>query len=103
MTNTQAPRYTVLTYDGIGPYGGFPEAPADHNGAHTLADAVKLFRAWMCETGNDYTRAEGYGQPWADVVLTSSWDGVSYGDITGGDGVMRLERGPRGGVNRLSF
>jgi len=40
----------------------------------------------MRDGGNDCTRREGYGQPWADIVLTDNWDGISYGDITGGDG-----------------
>ena len=102
MTNTTK-KYTVLTYDGIGPYGAGPESPNVDNGADTLADAVQLFRRWMRESGNDYTRAEGYGEPWCDVVLTASWDGISYGDVTGGDGVMRLVRGPRGGIVRLSY
>lgn len=40
MTNTQTlPRYTVLTYDGIGPYGGFPEAPSVDNTVGTIAEA----------------------------------------------------------------
>lgn len=96
-------RYTVLAYDGIGPYSGSPEAPSADNGADTLADARALFARWMRETGNDYQRAEGYGQPWADVVVTERWDGISYGDVTGGDGVCRFERGPRGGIVRHNF
>jgi hypothetical protein len=102
MTKT-GKRYTVLTYDGLGPYSPMPEAPADDNGAKTLADARALFKRWLRDSGNDYTRAEGYGQPWADVVLTESWDGISYGDVTGGDGVCRFERGTRGGIVRLNF
>ena len=37
------------------------------------------------------------------AILTEMWDGVSYGDITGGDGVCRFERGPRGGIVRHNF
>jgi len=95
-------RYTVLCHDGLhsNPY---PEEPSADNQADTLEGARALFRRWLRDSGNDYTRAEGYGQPFADIVYTASWDGTSYGDVTGGDGVERLERGPRGGIVRNSF
>lgn len=96
-------RYTVLMYDGIGPYSPSPEPPSPHNTANTLAHARTLFRRWLRDSGNDYTRREGYSQPWADIVLTDNWDGISYGDITGGDGIERLTRGPNGGIIREEF
>lgn len=96
-------RYTVLMNDGLGSSGAGPEGPSASNGADTLDEARNLFRVWLQDSGNDYTRADGYGQPWADVVHTDRWDGISYGDITGGDGVCRFERGPRGGIVRENF
>lgn len=96
-------KFVVLMHDGIGPASPMPEPPGDHNTVATLAQARKLFGLWLYATGNDYLRAEGYGQPWADVVLLSSWDGVSYGDVTGGSGVCRFVRGPRGGILREGF
>lgn len=96
-------KYVVLTHDGLGPYSGSPEPPGRDNTVKTLKAARNLFRRWLRDSGNDYVRAEGYGQPWADVVLAANWDGISYGDITGGNGIERLERGPRGGITRSSF
>ena len=96
-------RYTVLAHDGLSAGNPYPEAPASSNTASTLAGAEQLFRRWLRESGNHYTRAEGYGSPWADVVPTENWDGTSYGDITGGEGVLRFERGVRGGITRNNF
>lgn len=102
VVNPNSPKYTVLMYDGISP-SFTPEPPSQDTGAATIADARRMFATWLRDSGNDYTRADGYGQPWADVVLTASWDGISYGDVTGGDGICRLMRGPRGGIVRKNF
>ncbi len=96
-------KYTVLMYDGIGGGSLSPEPPAEDNQAASIAEATRMFGTWMRASGNDYQRAEGYGQPPGDVIHTASWDGISYGDVTGGTGVCRLERGPRGGVIRQDF
>lgn len=95
-------KFTVLTHSGLGD-NPYPEAPTRENTVNTLTEAREFFRAWLRASGNDYTRAEGYGEAWADIVPTSNWDGISYGDVTGGDGVERLTRGPRGGVIRENF
>lgn len=102
VADPNSPKYTVLVHDGISP-AYMPEPPSRDNGADTLTGAVTLFRAWLRNSGNDFARSDGYGQPWADVVLTASWDGISYGDVTGGDGICRLTRGPRGGTIRENF
>ena len=84
-------KYTVLFSDGIhgsNPMG--PEAPRKDNQAATITEARELFRYIVKASMNDYVRAEGYSEQWCEVVLTSSWDGISYGDITGGDGVCRF-------------
>src|SRR5512140_607192 len=96
-------RYVVLAHDGLGGDWSGPEGPTSRNTCQTLADTARLFRKWLVASGNYYMRAEGYGQPWADVVRRESWDGTSYGDVTGGDGVMRLTLGPRGGIVRENF
>lgn len=88
-------RYTVLLSDALPGHSTLPAAPSTDNGADTLADARALFRAWLAESDTDSTRAD---ELYADVVLTDAYDGISYGDITGGDGICRLTRGPRGGV-----
>lgn len=102
MTTTKLPRYAVLMHDGF-PSNPWPEPPSADNTVATIAEARRLFRSWLRDSGNDYTRAEGYGAPYADVVRTDMWDGVSYGDTTGGDGVCRFGRGPRGGIVRENF
>lgn len=102
VANPNSPKYTVLMYDGTSPSFA-PEPPSQDTGADTLAGAVTLFRAWLRDSGSDHTRSGGHGQPWADVVLTASWDGTSYGDVTGGDAICRLMRGPRGGIVRKNF
>jgi hypothetical protein len=102
VSTTGLGKYTVLTHDGLSS-NPYPEPPSRANTADTLAAARELFRTWLGNSGNDYTRADGYGQPWADIVPTSAWDGTSYGDTTGGDGIERLTRGPRGGIVRDNF
>ncbi len=97
------PRYTILVHDGIGPMGNMPEPPTEDNTVSTIDEARRWFTRWLRDSGNDYTRAEGYGQPFADVVHTERYDGISYGDVTGGDGVCRFERGPAGGIIRSNF
>ncbi len=92
-------KYTILAHDGIGPGPMGPEAPAPDNQVDSFREAERWFRAWLRDTGNDYTRADGYGAPFADVVPTDLWDGISYGD----NFLIRLERGPRGGVKRENF
>lgn len=93
-------RYTVIFNDGIGPSSGEPEAPCNDNQAGTLEDARYMFRNWLRESGNDYHRSAGYGQPQAEVIRTSLWDGISYGDYPW---TAILTRGPRGGVVRESI
>lgn len=82
--------------DGISPSSGMPEAPSASNTTNTLANVRRMFRAWLRDSGNDYTRAEGYGQPTAWVTLRVAWDGISYGDYP----VALFVRGPRGGIVR---
>lgn len=90
------PKYTVLIHDGLTdntPLG--PEAPSAANTSATLKGIHQIFK--------NYVRDNDTQDPYADVVLTANWDGVSYGDITGGAGVERLTIGRRGGVVRESF
>lgn len=97
-------KYTVLPNDAFPGRGGVgPDSPDDAIQAATLEDARRSFRKWLSDSGNDYQRADGFGAPFADVVLTSSWDGISYGDIIGGSGICRFERGPRGGIVREGY
>lgn len=91
-------RYTLLFHDGIGPYSPCPDAPTADNQAGSMLEASDVFKAWMRDSGNDYTRADGYDAPWADVYLTEMWDGISYGEP-----LWRIQRGPRGGAIRTSF
>lgn len=96
-------RYVVLCYAPEGPHSYEPEPPTTANTVTSLREARDMFAAWLTASGNDFTRSETYGQPWADVVLRDAWDGVSYGDITGGTGVLRFERARRGGIRRERY
>lgn len=91
-------RYTILFHDGF-TNNPIPEPPNSDNQAATLADARRMFSRWLEESGNDYQRAEGYGEAYADVVLTECWDDISYGDGY----AYRLTRGPKGGVHSERF
>ncbi len=95
-------RYTVLCHNGFN-YHPAPEPPNEHNTTDTIEGARELFRAWLQASGNDYARAEGHGAPFADVVPTANWDGISYGDITGGDGVCLLERTREGQIEQAPY
>lgn len=91
-------RYVVQYEDGIG-HGNTPEPPTLANTFDTLKDVRNAFGAWLKDSGNDYVRAEGYGQPSAWVHTFDSWDGISYGD---GYPVALFTRGPMGGIVRES-
>jgi hypothetical protein len=88
-------KYTVIMNDGIGPSSNEPVKPVTSNQASSIDDAKRMFREWMRKSGNDYTRADGYSQPGAEVILTENWDGISYGDHPW---TCLLVRGPNGGV-----
>lgn len=88
-------KYTVIMNDGIGPGSGEPEKPRNGNQADSIEEAVRMFRSWMRDSGNDYLRAAGYDQPGAEIILTENWDGISYGDWPW---TCLLVRGVRGGV-----
>lgn len=92
-------RYTILTQTEFSFGGSLPEAPSDENTVQTLAEVRTWLHKWLRESGNDYTRADGYGQPSAWVYLTESYDGISYGDYP----EAVFERGPRGGIIRVSI
>lgn len=89
-------KYVIMFYDGLGPYNPWPDAPSTDNTCASLTDARRMFRAWLTDSGNDYRRAEGYGQPWADVYRVADWDGISYGDMMS----ARFTRAMRGGIVR---
>jgi hypothetical protein len=88
-------KYTVLMHDGLTPSSGVPEYPSARNQAASIEDAKILFKTWLRDSGNDYTRAAGYESPYAEVILTRSWDGISYGDYPW---VCLLKRGNLGGA-----
>jgi hypothetical protein len=91
-------KYTVLMHDGIGGGAMGPEFPKNGNQANSINEARRKFRQWLTDSGNDYTRAEGYGQPCAFVYLTNDWDGISYGS----EFHFGLERGVRGGITLVT-
>lgn len=88
-------KYTVIMNDGFPGRGGLPERPWTGNQAASLAEAKRMFRVWLSDSGNDYYRAPGYAQPGAEVILTANWDGFGYGDYPW---TCLLVRGVRGGV-----
>ena len=87
-------KYVVLCHDGISNGATLPDAPTEGNTVNSLSAARDLFRKWMHESGNDYTRADGYGQASASVYPAKDYDGSAYGDYP----YAAFERGPRGGV-----
>ncbi len=94
--------YALLFNDGITPSNGVPEPPETAGGTapvvHSLVAATERFREWLRESGNDYTRADGYDQPWCDVYNSDAWDGISYGDPW-----WRFERTKSGGISKRLF
>jgi hypothetical protein len=89
-------RYVVQFYDGLPGGGLLPEPPHRNNTCNTLRQAVDMFREWMRQSGNDYKRADGYGEPSATVHAFDAWDGISYGDYP----LAMFTRGIRGGIVR---
>lgn len=87
------PKYVVLFSDGIYPKYE-PDAPADDNTANTLEEAKVVFLRMAREAGRDDIATDD-GGPWADIELSSNWDGISYGDYH----MYRFTLGPRGGIN----
>lgn len=87
-------KYTILFHDGVTPSNGYPEEPTDDNQAATMADA-----RYMVSRLFHYSEPNAY----ADIVFSDAWDGISYGDITGGTGICRFSRGVRGGLIRKNF
>ena len=94
-------QFTVLFHDAGRP-NPIPEPPSTSNTVDTLDEARELFRAWLTRSGNDYPCGGG-SHPFADIVKTECWDEISYGDITGGDGVCRLYRADDGWIERENF
>ena len=85
-------RYAVCVEDGIGSGVLGPDGREPQFTSRRAARAY--FASWLIDSGNDYTRAAGFGAPTAWLYPAAEWDGISYGS----EGYGRFERGPRGGI-----
>lgn len=99
MSDVALKKYTVLFDDGFMGGANLPDPPTSDNQCASIKEAGEMFRRWMIDSGNDYSRSEGYGQPCAYVYLTAEYDGIAYGDYP----YAAFDRGPRGGIHSVSL